>query len=311
MRKLAVLMVLPLFASSVALADFTFPAFSFSDVLTAGTPSIQALTGAPADTYVSYEVSLDWSNEGTYSWSSEARFGLDVGYLADSGASPDGSSTADDVTLTWSGNLDSPYMGGSDPLDFVGWQLFNGTGDLIDWDNITVTLIAGNIPTPPPAFSGDFTGTPNTLAMGVPTTGTTIWDEDNPQPGLTDGAGESANGTEYVVPAGYFSYTEVGNEVGYRIEHAGGPFTLDLTGLATDLDLYLLDSTGLPANGLASSTSTSDEQIDLADLAAGTYYAAVDGYGSNNPGSDFTILYTPEPASLLLLVLGGLAIRRR
>ncbi len=197
---------------------------------------------------------------------------------------------------------------------FEAFETFDdGAGIDATWTNLSITINAGPPPPPPPpAFSGNFTGTPNVLTPNNKAFGTTIWDHNNPQPGLTDGAGELATTGRYTG----FAWDLVGNEVGYRIDHAGGPLDLSLTGLSTDLDLVLLDSTGIPTNTVAVSqgfSGSASESISLGFLAAGTYYAVVDTFGSGNAGSDYSLTYIPEPGTICLLALGvvGLIRRRR
>lgn len=162
-------------------------------------------------------------------------------------------------------------------------------------------------PPPAPAFPGHFTGTPNTLSLGQTVSGTTIWDPENPQPGLTDGAGEGV-GNRY----GTFGWDLGGNEVAYRIEHGGGALELYLENLTADLDLALLDSTGTIGGTVATSAGsagTTAESIVLANLAPGTYYAVVDTF--TEPGSNFTLRYVPAPSAVALMGLGGLVAARR
>jgi hypothetical protein len=198
-----------------------------------------------------------------------------------------------------------PWLTG-DTIRFEAFEYYNdGAGADSYWTNLSFDF---QQPTPPPpVFSGNFLSTPNTLVHSVPQNGTTIWNHLAPQPGLTDGAGEAPHA--YVVPPGYFSYTEVGNEVGYRVDHAGGDFIIDMVA-STDLDVYVMNSTGLPANCVASSTGGSTEHL-VFSAPAGTYYVAVDTYGSTNSGSAYEILYTPEPGTLALFGLGLLGLIRR
>lgn len=176
------------------------------------------------------------------------------------------------------------------------------------WSNLSIQVQDGTPPPPPaPAFSGNFLSTPNTLPYNTVRNGTTIWDPNNPQPGITDGAGE---GAQLYASA---TFSNVGNEVGYRINHPGGDLIVDLYGIATDLDLHLLTAGGTPADAIATSDAggTTAENVTILGAAAGVYYAVVDTYGSTNSGSAYSIVYTPEPASLVLLALGGLFVARR
>ncbi|MGD8452448.1 MAG: hypothetical protein PVJ57_11565 [Phycisphaerae bacterium] len=96
----------------------------------------------------------------------------------------------------------------------------------------------------------------------------------------------------------------------WTIEHAGGEAILDLTwaGLpdGPDIDLRLYDVNEVEVE--SSLGVPGPENITIADLAAGTYYALVDGYGGEDA---YTLCYTPEPTALLLLAVAGLALRRR
>jgi hypothetical protein len=144
-----------------------------------------------------------------------------------------------------------------------------------------------------PIFPGNFTGTPNTLTNNIAVNGTTVIDSDGSQPGFSDGAGE--NGPPSTLYAGV-PFLEPGDEVAYKINHPGGALKLTLTGLTSDVDLMLINSTGTPAGTIASSVlfGTANEKI-ITNAAAGTYYAVVDtgvvsGYAVY--GSPFTIRYS-------------------
>jgi subtilisin-like proprotein convertase family protein len=150
-------------------------------------------------------------------------------------------------------------------------------------------------PPPPPAFAGSFVATPNTLACDSPASGRTTWSGPvGAQPGISDGAGELALGTRY---AGV-TLDNAGNEVGYRILHPGGDLAATLTGLSTDLDLFLLGPAGTPASALDSSTAggTTSESVLLAAAPAGIYFLVVDTFGTTNAGSNYVITYTCPPA---------------
>lgn len=73
------------------------------------------------------------------------------------------------------------------------------------------------------------------------------------------------------------SYT--GPEVIYKLNWGGGAFQVSLTNLAADLDLILLGACDV-ANcpGASAEEGTVDENIDIANLVAGTYYIVIDGW---------------------------------
>jgi hypothetical protein len=95
----------------------------------------------------------------------------------------------------------------------------------------------------------------------------------------------------------------------FAINHPGG--TLDLLlefdDANYDFDMRLYDDTETFLEG--SYLFSSPEQI-TADYPAGTYYVLFDDY-NESAGGAFTLTYTPEPASLLLLAAAGLLLRRR
>ncbi len=150
----------------------------------------------------------------------------------------------------------------------------------------------------PPAFTGDFTGTPNVLTFGTPVSGTTRWTGSaGAQPGLTDGAGEDPLTPYLVAPTG-FDFP--GTEVAYRYVHTGGPIAfraVSSSGLAAAL--VVTDSTGLPAGALAvaAETFTDTESLAFQNLAAGTYYVVVENQSNTGIGSDFTLDAGIPPAN--------------
>lgn len=251
---------------------------------------------------------------GNGSWASESRYRVTT-----PGGLTFNSPANDPLNGTWVGDraINSTHnaaalgMGGAGLWTFEFFESFNDGGDTVDaiWTNINFDVQVGMPPPPPPpVFSGTFAGTPNVVTNGVPVNGTTIWNHLAPQPGLTDGAGE---GVHAYGPA--VGFTEAGNEVGYRYEHGGGDLQGDLTGLSTDIDLIILDSTGLPINALEASAfgGTTPEQVLIAGAAPGTYYFVIDTFGAANAGSNFTLTVIPSPGALALMGLGGLVATRR
>ncbi len=153
-----------------------------------------------------------------------------------------------------------------------------------------VNTCGGTVPT----FTGNFLSTPNLLYSDVAAVGTTFFNAGSPQPGISDGSGEGA-----FIYAGSI-FTQVGNEVGYKILHAGGNLRVTLSGLATDCDLLLLGAAGTPASTLQRSETggVANETVFISNAAAGTYYAVVDTFGSANTGSAYSIKYEAPPVGL-------------
>lgn len=244
-------------------------------------------------------------------WLSELRFSVTTpsGVTFDSGQLTSGSSWSGSQFITATPqDASSLGLGTAGTWTFRFWENYDDAGVDAIWTDIAFEVQPGY--GPPPTFPGSFTGTPNQIFAGVPVTGTTVWDGANPQPGLTRGAGEQATTGRY----GTFGWDLVGNEVAYRFEHGGGDIEALLTDLTSDLDMVLIDSTGLVSNVLAvsnGSAGTGDETILLADAAPGTYYVVVDTFSPTNPGSSFTLTVVPAPGAMALLGLSGLLAGRR
>jgi hypothetical protein len=243
---------------------------------------------------------------GTGTFATEARYRVTTpgGMIFNSAANAAGTTWVGDIAVNSTQNASALGMGGAGMWTFEFFESFNDAGIDAIWSNINFNVQAGIAP--PPAFSGSFVGTPLSVTAGVPVNGSTIWT--GSEVGLTDGAGEGANAYGPAV-----GFTEAGNEVGYRFEHGGGDLSGNLTGLSTDIDLIILDSTGLPINALTASANggSTDENVLLAGAAPGTYYFVVDTFGATNNGSNFTLTVVPAPGAFALLGLGGLVATRR
>jgi len=188
-------------------------------------------------------------------------------------------------------------LGGS-ALGAWSFEMFesydDGAGVDQEWSNLNITIQPGD---PPPSLA-DFVD--HTYA-GVFSHSANNSDYANDMEG---GTGDPFSGTSH--PFG---------DVIYELNWAGGDMFLELLFTHTDgdLDLFLYDSPQ-PSSPVDYGYSSSDnEDAEYLAAPAGTYYIRVDGYNSATYGgeNDFTLNVTPEPASLALLVLGGLAVLRR
>lgn len=122
-----------------------------------------------------------------------------------------------------------------------------------------------------------------------------------------DNNGGSTNGLG--TPGGSWS----GNDDVYALNWPGGTITINLlfSHAASDLDLYLINSTG---DGLLafSESTTDNETIGPGTLAAGSYFIMVDGWQGANGAYTLNVVPTPAAAGLLGMAgLAGLSRRRR
>lgn len=127
--------------------------------------------------------------------------------------------------------------------------------------------------------------------------------------GSTAGAADNMNGGSGIASGGNWS----GGDDVYTLNWAGGDLVADLifATLDGDIDLYVWGDNGA-TNLLGSGTSTSDnEQVSVAGLAAGTYYISVDGWFGATNSYKLQLNGVPTPASAALLGLGGLVATRR
>ncbi len=97
----------------------------------------------------------------------------------------------------------------------------------------------------------------------------------------------------------------------YSLQWGGGDLTLDLffSNADGDIDLILFDSAD-GSTTVATATSTSDdEQIVAAGLAAGKYWVAIDGWqGASNT---YKLAVSPTPGAAAVFGLAGIAAAGR
>lgn len=127
--------------------------------------------------------------------------------------------------------------------------------------------------------------------------------------GDTSASSDDMNGGSGIGGGGSWS----GGDDVYTLNWAGGDLVADLlfTSGDGDLDLYVWGDNGATSI-LGSSTSTSDnEQVSIAGLAAGTYYVSIDGWAGASNSYELQLNGVPTPGSAALLGLGGLVVTRR
>ena len=250
----------------------------------------------PAGTYTSYSFTTDWSAGIGDPWSIEAIWAVTDGpagdpnttFYEDPGPSPDGQTNGDSVTLNWDGFFDIPVTSSGTAGEYFLLTLQTFPGSSATWANTTFTLGFDELQPPP-----------STMAM---------LDSDGSIESTLD-AGE--------VEFYEFDYNGTDDFV---ISTAGSGLQPD-----NDTELGLYDESGtLVLTNDDSGTFLSALVVNGGDIDAGTYYLAVGGFNttfgpefgavssSTNTGPiTITGLSVPEPTSLALLGLGGLAALRR
>ncbi|MCK4660175.1 MAG: PEP-CTERM sorting domain-containing protein [Phycisphaerae bacterium] len=282
MKKLVLFCVVGLLAAP-AMADYSFAPF---DALNVGNLPPDGghfetdLGGGavPVATYSRFEVSAHWVAGGGGPWSNEANLFFtdndinNISVIYQNGYTADnGAADGNPIDLTWTGVFATSYQGG-DPLWFLACQAY--VGSTADWTGIDITLIEA-------------------MAMSAHSLGTLA-------------PGDIANG-DTTGHSNDFKYNRAGDDI-WALDHPGGTLDLSLAFDDTliDLDMWLFDSAEVELDGAWETTSP---EAITGDYPAGTYYVLVDGW-EDSEGA-YTLTYTPEPTSLALLVLGGLAVVRR
>jgi len=131
-------------------------------------------------------------------------------------------------------------------------------------------------PPPPPPANDTMAGATPIVVDGPCATG-------NNNAPYTDNTGSYADLTHLVCPwVNYYSATSSGlsRDVFYQITVSGGLYTFDLTGSTYDTALGVFDANGNLVAGNDDFVGL-QSKVECCQLSAGTYYIAVDGYGSS------------------------------
>ncbi len=251
----------------------------------------------PAGTYTSYTFTTDWSAVSGNPFSNEAIWAVTDGpitddtttFFEDPGPAPNSQPNADPITLVWNGFFDIPIVSDGDTGDFFLLNLQTFGGSTAEWANTMFTLGFDSV-MPPPATE-------------------TFLDADGMIMSTLD---------EGEVEFFEFDYDGTSD---FAISTAG----TDLDP-SNDTELALYDSSGaVVLTNDDSGTLLSALVVSGGDLDAGTYFLAAGGFNTTF-GDDFQATSTsvnsgpltitglsvvPEPTSLALLGLGGLAALRR
>ncbi len=310
MRKTALVLVLSL--AVAALADYSFAPFN----LTVPAPNgvTQALAGAPADNYVGFTVTTNWSAISGNPWSNEARVGFYDVYpspvitYANDIAPTNGQSNGNPIALNFAGGFSQIYPGGAAPFTFRARQTYSTS--IAQWNDIIVTL--KTLVTPTAIDLGSLNGplqVSGSLAASEIKWYKFTLDEDILAPGTfldIDTEGST------LAPS---NDTELG------LYRDNGQFVVtdddDGTNFLTQLTFGSGSGNPPPGNGQPYNGRDGT-------LTAGTYYLALGGYNttygnffgvtsaSANTGAYYINFNTniPEPVSFVLLAL-GLVLRRR
>ena len=145
MKKIT--LILALFVSYIAMAQFTFPAQAGPFSVTQGTPTSIDLNdsgntaGVTAVNYESFTITADWANVADGPWSSEAEVSVHTasGTVTVDPPSSGGAHDPNSTTLTFEGTFASYYDPSTDGTFSIDMnQSFQNT--TATWSNIVVTL---------------------------------------------------------------------------------------------------------------------------------------------------------------------------